>query len=149
MKLQIGKREVPAIGQGTYGFGGFFGRGHGHESEIVEVLRHGFSLGMTLVDTAEIYDSGLSEEIVGKAMAGLNRDEIYIATKVWRNHLGHDAVIKSCRRSLERMKVKSIDLYQVHWPDESIPVKETMHAFEKLVDDGLVQSIGVSNFSVK
>ncbi len=61
MKIQIGDREVSAIGQGTYGFGGYFGREHGHESALIQTLRHGFSLGMTLVDTAEVYGSGMEK----------------------------------------------------------------------------------------
>jgi diketogulonate reductase-like aldo/keto reductase len=149
MKIQIGDRKVSAVGQGTYGFGGYFGREHGHERALVEALRLGYSLGMTLVDTAEVYGSGLSEEIVGKSIEGLDRESIYIATKVWRNHLSYDSVIKSCKKSLERMKVKKIDLYQIHWPDSSTPLKETMKAFEALVDQGLISDIGVSNFSVK
>ena len=140
---------MAAIGQGTYGFGGYFKREPGHEKELIDCLRYGFSQGMNLVDTAEVYGYGLSEEIVGKAIAGQTRASVFVATKVWRNHLSYDNVVSSCRKSLERMKLSSVDLYQIHWPDDSTPISETMHAFEKLVDDGLVSNIGVSNFSVK
>lgn len=149
MEAKIGERVVPVIGQGTYGFGGYFNREGVRENELIEALRYGISLGMTLIDTAEIYGSGMSEEIVGKAVARSKREDVFIATKVWRNHLEYDAVIKSCQKSIERMKVRSIDLYQIHWPDETTPIKETMRAFEKLADDGLIHNIGVSNFSVR
>ncbi|MGI0079432.1 MAG: aldo/keto reductase [Nitrososphaerales archaeon] len=149
MEAKIGERSVSIIGQGTYGFGGYFNREAGHEKELAETLRHGISLGMRFIDTAEVYGSGMSEEIVGKAISGLKREDVFIATKVWRNHLEYDDVIASCKNSLERMKLKSVDLYQIHWPDESTPIKETMRAFEKLADDGLIRNIGVSNFSVR
>ena len=148
MEAKIGERRVGVIGQGTYGFGGYFSRKAGPERELVEILRYGISLGMTLIDTAEIYGSGISEEIVGKAIEGFKRQDVFIATKVWRSHLEYDDLIKSCKNSLERMKVKRVDLYQIHWPDESTPIKETMRAFERLADDGLIENIGVSNFSV-
>lgn len=149
MEAKIGERTVPVIGQGTYGFGGYFNRETARENELVEALRYGISLGMTLIDTAEIYGSGMSEEIVGKAVARSKREDVFIATKVWRNHLEYDEVIKSCQKSIERMNVRSIDLFQIHWPDESTPINETMRAFEKLADDGLIHNIGVSNFSVR
>lgn len=148
METKIGEKSVPFVGQGTYGYGGYFDRESQSTDNHVQALRYGISLGMTLIDTAEIYASGMAEEIVGKAISGLERDSIFLATKVWRNHMDYDGVISSCKKSIARMNVKNIDLYQIHWPDEYSPLNETLRAFEKLVDDGLVENIGVSNFSV-
>lgn len=123
--------KVPEIGQGTWAY---------HAG--VEPLRLGFSLGANLIDTAEMYGT---EGIVGKAVEGLN--EVFIATKVSAHHLRHDDVIKAAEASLNRLHVKTIDLYQVHWPNSSIPIRETMRAMEGLVKAGKIRNIGVSNFS--
>ena len=102
---------------------------------------------MNMIDTAEIYASGRSEEVVGEAVRGI-RGQVFIATKVGPGHLRHDDVINSCKGSLKRLGVSRIDLYQVHWPDPRVPIKETMSAMEALVKEGAVRYIGVSNFSV-
>ncbi len=144
----IGNCKVPVLGQGTYGFGGKFSRNSKEMPYFVKSLRLGFDLGMTLVDTAEIYAEGESEHIVGKAMVGHIREDLFIATKVWKTNLSYYDVFKACKGSLKRLNTKYIDLYQVHWPNPTIPIRETMQAFEKLMSDGLIRGIGVSNFSV-
>lgn len=124
---------------------------HGSKTEREEqakVLRRGIELGINLIDTAEIYASGRSEEVVGEAIQGI-RDKVFLATKVAPGHLHHDDVINAARGSLQRLRTSHIDLYQVHWPDQHVPIKETMSAMEKLVKDGAVRYIGVSNFSVR
>jgi len=124
---------------------------HGSPAERASqlgVLKRGIELGINLIDTAEIYASGRSEEIVGEATEKI-RDEVFLATKVAPGHLRYDDVIKACHGSLQRLRTSYIDLYQVHWPDLSVPIKETMAAMEKLVADGSVRYVGVSNFSVK
>jgi len=113
----------------------------------VQTLRHGVELGINLIDTAEIYASGRSEEVVGEAVKGIRKD-VFIATKVAPEHLHHDDVIAACKRSLARLGTSYIDLYQVHWPNPHISIRETMSAMEKLAKDGSVRYIGVSNFSV-
>jgi diketogulonate reductase-like aldo/keto reductase len=115
------------------------------KQEKIEAIRTGIEGGMNLIDTAEIYGS---EPLVAEAMKGYQRDSLFIATKVWPTHLSYDDVIKSCMRSLERLSTSYIDLYQVHWPNPRIPIKETMRAMEKLVSDGKIRYIGVSNFSL-
>lgn len=105
----------------------------------------GVSLGAYLLDTAEMYGT---EPVVGKAIEGI-RDKVFLATKVSPSHLHYDDVIKAAEASLRRLNIKTIDLYQVHWPNPKIPIKETMRAMEELVDKGKIRFIGVSNFSVR
>lgn len=144
---QLGRtnEKVSVIGMGTWRIGNF----HTAEerAEQVRALRRGVELGMNLIDTAEIYGAGRSEELVGEAVKDL-RDHVFIASKVAPGHLHHDQVIRSCRASLMRLGTTHIDLYQVHWPDPTVPIKETMLAMEELVREGAVRYIGVSNFSV-
>ncbi len=137
--------QIPVLGAGTYGEGF---RPGGSFSQSVEALRRGFELGMTLVDTAESYGSGRAEEIVGEAVRGM-RDNIFIATKVSPQNLAYEDVLKSAEKSLRRLNTTIIDLYQIHWPNPRIPVKETMKAMEHLLDKGKIKYVGVSNFSVK
>jgi diketogulonate reductase-like aldo/keto reductase len=113
----------------------------------VRVLRRGIELGMNFIDTAETYSSGRSEEVVGEAVKEV-RKEVFIASKVAPGHLRHDDVIRACKASLRRLGTSYIDLYQVHWPDPKVPIKETMIAMEELVREGAIRYIGVSNFSV-
>ena len=144
---QLGRtgERVSTIGMGTWKMGSY--RTAGERSQQVASLQRGMELGINLIDTAEMYASGRSEEVVRDAIRG-HRDEVLIATKVSPEHLRHDDVIKSCKASLERLGVKHVDLYQVHWPNPRVPIGETMEAMEELVKEGLVRYIGVSNFSV-
>jgi aryl-alcohol dehydrogenase-like predicted oxidoreductase len=138
--------KVSAIGMGTWRIGSY----HSAEERAAQVraLQKGVELGMNFIDTAEIYASGRSEEVVGEAVREL-RDRVFIASKVAPGHLHHDDVIQACQASLRRLGTRHIDLYQVHWPDSSVPIKETMSAMEELVKNGAIRHIGVSNFSVK
>jgi len=111
----------------------------------VQALRLGLENGINLIDTAEIYGS---EPIVAEAIRGFNRDELFIATKVWPTHLKYNSVIKAARNSARRLGVKYIDLYQVHFPNRRVPITETMRAMEHLVDEGLIRFIGLSNFNL-
>ncbi len=124
---------VPEIGLGVWKYRGG-----------VEPLRRGIELGAFLIDTAEMYRT---EDVVGQAVKGI-RDRVFIATKVSGSHLRHDEVLRAAEASLRQLRTDSIDLYQVHWPNSRVPIKETMRAMETLVDRGLVKYIGVSNFSV-
>jgi diketogulonate reductase-like aldo/keto reductase len=123
---------VPEIGLGAWKYRGG-----------VEPLRHGLALGASLIDTAEIYGT---EEIVGRAIQG-RREQVFLATKVSGSHLRHDDVLRAAEASLRRLHIDVIDLYQIHWPNQSVPIKETMRAMESLVDSGHIRYIGVSNFS--
>jgi diketogulonate reductase-like aldo/keto reductase len=140
--------EIPALGLGTWGIGGLSGRHLGGGDKDVKALRLGLELGMRFIDTAEMYAHGHSEEVVAMAV-GEERASVFIATKVSAENLSYERVIRSCEASLKRLNTKYIDLYQVHWPNSRIPIAETMKAMEKLVEDGKVREIGVSNFSVE
>ena len=133
-KLGKTKVEIPEVGLGTWQY-----------RDGVEPLRLGISLGANLVDTAEAYGT---EGTVGKAIDGISRDSVFIATKVSPHHFHYDDVLRSAESSLKRMNIDSIDLYQLHWPNSDIPIKETMKAMEYLVKTGKIKHIGVSNFSV-
>ncbi len=147
---RLGKIDVwvPAIGIGTWGIGGYSYPDYSLDSYYIEVLRYGISLGMWLVDTAEYYGGGHTEELVGEAIKVFPREEVLIVTKVWGTHLRYDDVLKAARNSLRRLNISYIDLYLVHWPNPSIPLRETMKAMEKLWYEGLARFIGVSNFSL-
>jgi len=124
---------IPEIGLGTWRYRGG-----------VEPLRKGIELGATLIDTAEGYGT---EHVVGEAVEGI-RDSVFIATKVSGRHLGYDDVLRAAEDSLNELGTDYIDLYQVHWPNSSYPMRETMRAMEALVTRGLVRFIGVSNFDL-
>lgn len=139
--------KIPVLGLGTWGMGGFSSRHFGGD-EAVRALRLGLELEMRFIDTAEMYARGHSEEVVAKAVES-RRDEVFIATKVSAENLSYEGVLKSCAASLARLRTSYVDLYQVHWPNPSIPISETMKAMEHLVAEGMVRHIGVSNFSVR
>lgn len=126
--------KLPEIGLGAWQYRGG-----------IEPLRKGIALGAFLIDTAEIYGT---EKIIGEAAKG-QRDQVFIATKVSASHLRYDDVLRAAENSLKRLGTNFIDLYQIHWTNPSVPIRETMRAMEKLVDIGKVRFIGVSNFSVK
>lgn len=125
--------KIPEIGLGTWNYNGG-----------VEPLRKGIEQGANLIDTAEGY---YTEEIVGDAVKGI-RDDVIIATKVSGRHLGFEDVLWACENSLKKLQTDYIDIYQVHWPNDAFPIQGTMEAMEKLVDEGVVIYVGVSNFSV-
>ncbi len=133
---------------GTWGMGGKYERDESNISESIDALRHGLSLGLRLIDVAELYGEGLTEEIVGHAIEREKREDVYIISKVWKTHLQYDDVLKSADESLRRLKTDYIDLYLVHWPNPEIPLEETMRAMEQLVENKKVRAIGVSNFDI-
>ncbi len=135
--------RLPAIGQGT---GDFFWDSDVDYDTKVDLLRRGVDLGMTLIDTAEGYGSGISEEIVGKAIHGVRHD-VVLATKFSPEHHAHGDVLTAAEGSLRRLGTDYIDIYQVHWPNPSIPVAETMSALRVLVESGKVRFVGLCNFS--
>ena len=132
-RLRSSRVMVPEIGLGTWRYTG-----------APEPLRRGVELGANLIDPAEIYRT---EAAVGEAIAGI-RDKVIVATKVLGSNLRYDEVLKAADRSLRLLGVDKIDLYQIHWPNPRVPVEETMRAIDWLVSHGLVEHVGVSNFSV-
>src|SRR6266516_3910660 len=139
--------SIPDVGMGTWGMGGGMRADSSRDSESIEALKLGLELDMTLVDTAEMYGAGHSEEVVSRALEDW-RKPVFVASKVSPSHFGYDDLLRSARKSLERLRMKKMDLYQLHWPNPRIPIAETMKAMEKLVKDGVVRNIGVSNFTV-
>lgn len=133
---------VPALGQGTWNMGERASR----SKEEIESIRAGIDLGMTLIDSAEMYAEGGSETIVGKAIEG-RRDEIFLVSKVYPGNASRSGAIAACERSLKRMKTDRIDLYLLHWRG-SYPLAETVEAFETLKASGKIGAWGVSNFDV-
>ena len=140
--------KVPVVGLGTWGIGGGMRSDSSMDEEGVEALRMGLELGMTLIDTAEMYGAGHSEEVVSRVLKSWEKP-VFVASKVSPSHFAYDDVLRSAKKSLERLGLKRMDLYQLHWPNPSIPIGETMRAMEKLVKVGLTRHIGVSNFSVE
>jgi diketogulonate reductase-like aldo/keto reductase len=138
------REKVPVIGMGTWEIGDAKEEARSLE---VKALRRGIELGMTMIDTAEMYGYGNAEKLVGEAIKGM-RDEVFIVTKVSPEHFGYDDILSSCESSIRRLGVEHIDLYLLHWPANRIRIEETMKAMEELVSRGKIRYIGVSNFSV-
>ena len=137
---------IPCIGQGCMGIGGEFKKDSNSDSNFIWALEYGIDLGMTFLDTAEVYAGGHSETLVGKAALN-KRDKLFIATKFSPHNSSYEKVLNSAEKSLKRLKTDYIDLYQIHWPNPSIPLSETMKALDKLVNDGKVRFVGLSNFN--
>jgi diketogulonate reductase-like aldo/keto reductase len=131
---------VPALGLGTWRMG----ERSGARRDEVRALRAGLELGLTLIDTAEMYGEGGAEEVVAEAIAG-RRDGVFITTKVYPHNATREGTISACDRSLKRLGVDSIDLYLLHWRG-SHPLAETVAAFTRLQEQGKIASWGVSNF---
>lgn len=140
--------DVPVIGQGCMGIGGYFEADDSQDEHFVRALQAGIEAGLTFLDTAEAYGGGHSEELVGQAIAG-RREAVFIATKVSPEHLHSPDLERSAEASLRRLHTDRIDLYQVHWPNPSIPIADTMAAMQRLVQRGLVRFIGLSNFTAQ
>lgn len=148
MKDTLCGRPVSGIGLGTFGMGGRMSPEKGNESVHIDAIRYAIDKGVNVIDTAEMYAGGHTEEVVGEAISRYKREELLIISKVWNTNLHHDSVLKSAEESLERLQTPYLDLYLIHWPNPKIPLKETISAMEELVSSGMVKNIGVSNFSV-
>ena len=132
--------QVPALGQGTW----YMGEDRRRASEEAAALRLGIDLGMTLIDTAEMYGGGGAEEVVARAAEGM-RDRLFIVSKVYPHNASRAGVVAACERSLKRLATDRIDLYLLHWRG-SIPLAETLEGFQRLERDGKIRHHGVSNF---
>lgn len=134
---------LPVIGQGTWDIPESGAR----LEEAVRALLRGIDLGMTHIDTAEMYGSGKVEQILGRALRGIPREKLFLTSKVLPGNASYQGTIDACERSLKRMGVDHLDLYLLHWPG-SHPIEDTMRALEALVEQGKTRFIGVSNFDV-
>ncbi len=149
---ELGKSgiKISAIGLGTWQWGSRewgWNRSYG-KKEVLGAFEKALQVGVNFIDTAEVYGRGKSEELVGEAIKG-HREDVVIATKVWPWNLSRGRLLRAADRSLRRLGVDVIDLYQVHWPNPVIPIRSTMKAMKKLVQDGKARCIGVSNFNLK
>ena len=133
-------RAMPALGQGTVRLG----EDESKRREEVRALRLGLDLGMVLIDTAEMYADGGAEDVVGEAIEG-RREEVFLNSKVLPDNATGDGTIAACERSLKRLKTDYLDLYLLHWR-ESVPLAETLEAFQALKRAGKIRDYGVSNF---
>ena len=140
--------DVSIIGQGTWMIENS-GDSNSNNPLAIKALQLGLDLGMNHIDTAEMYGNGKAEELVGQAIAGRRREDIFLASKVLPSDASYEGTIQACKNSLKRLKTDYLDLYLLHWPSSQHPIVETMKAMEKLVADNLVKFIGVSNFNLK
>jgi len=164
--------SASAITFGAWAIGGWMWGG-AERKDAVEAIRASYDHGVTSIDTAPIYGQGLSEEIVGEALKGISRDKVQIMTKYgmrWDEkkgefgfrsqdnegrplevykYAGKDSIVKECEDSLRRLRTDHIDLYQIHWPDSTTPVEETMEAVGQLLKQGKIRAAGVSNYNAE
>jgi len=164
--------QASAITFGSWAAGGWMWGGT-EQNDAVAAIHAAYDLGVTSIDTAPIYGQGLSEQIVGEAIKSLPRDKVQVLTKFgmrWddtrgdfgfktKDNKGHDldvykyaapaSIVKECEDSLRRLGTDYIDLYQIHWPDKTTPIHDTMEAVGRLIEQGKVRAVGVSNYSVE
>ncbi len=133
---------LPAIGQGTWNMGDDASR----RTEEIAALQAGIDAGMTLIDTAEMYGEGRSEELIGEAICG-RRDDVFLVSKVYPHHAGGKKLVQSCEQSLKRLGTDHLDLYLLHWRGR-IPLQETVEGMQRLIEDGKIRRWGVSNLDV-
>lgn len=132
------RRPVPSVGQGTWHLES------GDGPQAIAALQRGIELGMTHIDTAELYGSGKVEALVGKALEG-RRDQVFLVSKVMPSNATFEGTLRACERSLRHLRTDHLDCYLLHWPGEH-PLGDTFAAFERLIEQGKILSYGVSNF---
>jgi len=161
--------EISAIAFGAWAIGGWMWGGN-DETDSVKAIQKAFDLGITTFDTAPVYGFGKSEELLGRALADIPREKVQILTKYglrWDSDRGvhhfdskddkgndisifkyaaKESIIQECNQSLKRLNTDYIDLYQIHWPDPSTPISETMEAMSLLIDEGKIRATGVCNY---
>jgi len=143
--LGVSGIKIPAIAQGTSGFGNYANADAAVVEERIAALRQGVEAGLTLIDTAELYGGGFSEEVVGKAIGGM-RSKVIISSKFNPREDVAPAFERSLEGSLARLKTDYIDLYQIHWPNPFIPLEPVLEAIFQAIKKGLIRAVGVSNF---
>ena len=144
---KIGNAKIPIIGFGTWGIGGKFIANKLFKGQYIKIIHEAIKLGITHIDTSEIYGSGFTEEIIGEAISSFNRKKLFITSKLWHTHLNYKDALSSLSKSLKRLRTDYIDLYLIHWPSESMDLKGSMKALEHAHNQSLIKFIGVSNFN--
>ena len=142
---------MPVYGLGTWEIGGTKEHNpQNNDNEDMQAIKNAIEEGITHIDTAEVYADGYCEILVGKAIKDYERKKLFLASKVYSNHLSYDDVITSARQSLRRLQTTYLDLYLTHrFNQPNVPIKDTMRALDTLVSEGLVKHIGVSNYTVE
>ena len=142
--------SIPKIGFGMWRIGGDSFPDPKLDSTSMTALRTALEVGYSHFDTAESYAAGHSEELLGRAVreTGTKRQSLFITTKISPEHLAYEQVFRSCENSLRRLQMDYVDLYLIHWPRAGMKLEETFHALNKLVKDGKVKHLGVSNFNL-
>ncbi|MDO8753753.1 MAG: aldo/keto reductase, partial [Anaerolineales bacterium] len=142
---------LPKIGFGTWKIGGESSADLKTDSVSITALHTALEIGYTHFDTAEMYANGHAEELLGKTIRSskLKREALFITSKITPIHLQYDQVLHSCENSLRRLQMDYIDLYLIHWPSADMKLEDTFRALNKLVRDGKIKHIGVSNFNLK
>lgn len=147
---KAGGFELPVLGLGTWLMGGRYTHDpFNDDARDVAAIKVAIEMGITHIDTAEIYAGGHAEELVGQAIRDFDRSKLFITSKVSGDNLSYDRVMASARESLERLGIDQLDLYLIHWPNSGFEIKETMRAMDDLVLQGLIMHIGVSNFNAQ
>ena len=147
----LGNTTIPKIGFGTWSIGGGMSPDQSKDARSLTALRAALEIGYTHFDTAEMYASGHSEELLGQAVheSGIPREDLFITSKVSASHLRYDDLLRSYDKSMRHLGMDYLDLYLIHWPSGSIPLNDTVRALNQLVRGGRVRHIGVSNFDVR
>lgn len=143
--------RIPKIGFGTWKIGGGSYADPSQDARSLTAFRSALELGYTHFDTAEIYASGHTEELLGQAVRAstIPRESLFITSKVDPSNLRYKDVLEACAKSLRRLQMDYLDLYLIHWPSRSIPLRESFRALNQLVQEGRVRHVGVSNFDVR
>jgi len=147
----IHELQIPKVGFGTWSIGGQSAPDLSLDSVSRTALRSALELGYTHFDTAEYYADGHAEELLGQTIRemGIRREDLFLTTKVSPEHLLADDILRACDRSLHRLGVDFVDLYLIHWPNPRIKLEESFGALNRLVREGKVRHLGVSNFKLK
>jgi diketogulonate reductase-like aldo/keto reductase len=146
--LHNGER-IPVIGQGTWGLGGGMTRDDSQDEMALQAIRDAIELGYTHIDTAEMYGRGHAEELVGQVIRDFKREELFIASKVWKITMYYKDTLRALESSLMRLDTGYLDLYLIHRPNRNVPLDETFRALNQLVKQGKVKYLGVSNFDLE
>ncbi len=148
-KLKCGF-AMPMFGMGTWCMGGDQQRDPENDGqENIASLIAGLERGLTRIDTAEMYAEGFAEKIVGQAIKGRSRQQLFITSKVWSDNLSYDGVLRAAVNSLKRLNTSYLDLYLIHKPNDNFPLEETIKALDRLKNEGMIRNIGVSNFALE
>lgn len=140
--------RIPKLGLGTWEMGGREKPDYKHDKQWIEAIETALKLGIRHIDTAERYGRGHSEELLGRACKGVNRDKLIITTKVSGENLDYESMLRSAENSLKRLQTGYIDLYLLHWPNPAVAISESMKAIHHLIEQGMIRYFGLSNYSV-